>query len=249
MTTAAVAWQVASAANIQALVDSRQMNGISVQSNIRYAKARPVDFGLAVARAGMQDFPDYPRRFWGVFGWSKFSGPWWLRIPYLLLILIVAGTEQLHVPLTAMERACAAVVFLCGFAFVHLVIFVTDAHWCEAGRAAQLCFDNSAGIQGRYFIPFSLFGLLSLKQRRLKIPQNLLILVVGICHFAGRGGSGVSGEAILLMKEGANLSALCVNVGRGQLSRGPRSLTMVATVLRDCRHFKISGIPLGGYAS
>jgi len=175
MLAASIWWQVLSSPNTQALRESRRMNGIDIDANVAYATRHPGEFGLTIAFAAVKNLPEYARQFWGVFGWSKFSGPWWLRVSFLAFLIAVAATEELTIPFSVAERWLAAAVCLSGFLFVHAVIFLTDAHACEGVR---FCFDNSAGVQGRYFIPFSLFGLVLLKQERIRIAQRTLLVSV-----------------------------------------------------------------------
>jgi uncharacterized membrane protein len=187
MIVTGLGWQLLSASNSEALRESRLKNGIDVKTNVTYALHDPAEFGLTVASAMVKGLPDHSRQFWGVFGWSKFSGPWWLRSSYLLLLLFVAASERLKTPITTVERLLAAGVFVCGFVFVYVAIFLSDAHPCNFRSEVRLCFDNSAGVQGRYFIPFGLFGLLALKQERFQAPQRSLMLAV-VCAGMVQGG-------------------------------------------------------------
>src|ERR1019366_5737990 len=97
----------------------------------------------------------------GAFGWTQASLPLWVRMGYLFLLLFVAAVEISTKSFLAWERGVLLLVFLAGFVFVHAVIFVSDGTLC-AGNLERLCFDSSAGVQGRYFIPFCLAGLLTL---------------------------------------------------------------------------------------
>jgi hypothetical protein len=118
-------------------------------------------------------------QFLGVFGWTKFGLPPWARLEYLLLLVAVAATELPTKPFRGWERGILLLVFLGGALFVHAMIFISDGTRC-AGGTGGMCFGSSAGVQGRYFLPVCLSGLLALRQGRFNVSSSaLLALVMG----------------------------------------------------------------------
>ena len=118
-------------------------------------------------------------QFLGGFGWTRFALPLWVRTLCLLLLLVVAATESSAKRFLVWERAVLFLVFLTGAVFVHAAIFVSDGTLC-AGSLDRLCFNATAGVQGRYFLPFCLAGFLTLRQDRVNLPPATLFSLVTV---------------------------------------------------------------------
>ncbi len=180
MVGALLIWNGIDSANLVALRALRLAAGVDVAANTRIVTAHPMDFARQLLSFVHSNYKPEIRQFLGAFGWTQFSLPFWIRSLYLLLLLFVAATEFSTKPFLAWERGVLLLVFLAGAVFVHAVIFLSDGKLCGA-NLERLCFDTSAGVQGRYFLPFCLCGLLTLRQNRANLSQaTLLKLVTGV---------------------------------------------------------------------
>ena len=177
MVGALLIWNGIASANIEALRAARLAHGIDISANARLVVAHPLAFARQLLALVHSNYRSEVRQFIGAFGWTQLSLPFWVRPLYLLLLALVAAVGFSTKPFLAWERGVLLLVFLAGFVFVHAVIFVSDGTLC-AGNSERLCFDSSAGVQGRYFIPFCLAGLLTLRQNRVNLPQATLLAVV-----------------------------------------------------------------------
>ena len=180
MVGALLIWNGISSANVEALRAARLTHNIDISANARLVAAHPLAFARQLLAFVHSNYRSELRQFLGAFGWTKFSLPLWVRSLYLLLLVFIAAAEFSTKPFLRWERGVLFLVFLGGTVFVHAVVFVSDGTIC-GGNLAQLCFDSSAGVQGRYFIPFCLCGLLTLRQNRANLPNTtLLALVTGV---------------------------------------------------------------------
>ena len=180
MGVALLIWNGIDYANVEEFRAARLTHGIDVSANARLVAAHPVAFARQLLALIQSDYRSEVREFLGAFGWTKFSLPLWVRSLYLLLLVVAAVTERANKPFLGWERGVLFLLFLAGAVFVHAAIFVSDGTVC-AGNPDRLCFDSSAGVQGRYFIPFCLAGPLTLRQNRANLPQvTLLAVVMGI---------------------------------------------------------------------
>jgi uncharacterized membrane protein len=177
MVAALLIWNGISSANVEALRSARLTHGIDISANVRLVAAHPLAFARQLLAFVHSNYRTELKQFLGAFGWTRFSLPLWMRSLYLLLLLFVAAAELSTKPFLAWERGVLFLVFLGGAVFVHAVVFVTDGTLC-GGSLNQLCFESSAGVQGRYLIPFCLCGLLTLRQNRVNLPQVTLLAAV-----------------------------------------------------------------------
>jgi uncharacterized membrane protein len=180
MVGALLIWNGITSANVEALRAARLAHGVDISANARLVVAHPLAFARQLLDLVHSNYRSEVRQFIGAFGWTQLSLPLWVRLLYLLLLALVAAAGFSTKPFLAWERGVLFLVFLAGFVFVHTAIFVSDGTLC-AGNLERLCFDASAGVQGRYFLPFCLAGLLTLRQNRANLSQvTLLAVVTGI---------------------------------------------------------------------
>ena len=156
-------WQSLSRGSLDAYRMMRLADGFDLAANGRYLISHPFAFAGSAAAYSMRHGARYLVQFVGGFGWSRFWLPLWVQPAALLVLVLVAAVEPASKPFLKRERTLLAAVFLLGVASVHATLFVSDG------------FD---GIQGRYFIPFSIFGLLALRQSRFVIGGRTLTAIV-----------------------------------------------------------------------
>ncbi|HTS65493.1 MAG TPA: DUF2142 domain-containing protein, partial [Candidatus Acidoferrales bacterium] len=156
-------WQSLSRGNLEAYRLQRLAGGFDLAANSRYLLSHPFAFAGSAAAYSLRHGARYLVQFVGAFGWSRFWMPLWVQPLALLALLVVALAEPASRQFSARERTLLAGVFLIGVAFVHVALFLSDG------------FD---GIQGRYFIPFSLFGLLAIRQNRFVLSTKSLAIIV-----------------------------------------------------------------------
>jgi uncharacterized membrane protein len=179
MAGALAVWNGIDSGNIAAFRSARLSSGIDVSANVRLVAAHPLTFARQLLGLMHSGYRSETVQFIGVFGWTKFSLPLWVGLDYLLLLVLVAATEASNKPFCGRERAVLLLVFLGGVVLIHAMLFVSDGTLC-AGDPSRLCFDSSAGVQGRYFLPICLSGLVALRQTRFNIRSaTLLALVTG----------------------------------------------------------------------
>jgi uncharacterized membrane protein len=170
MITAMSAWQALSRGNVEAFLTSRQADGIDMQARTHYITSHPVAFAYTAAAYCVRHLRRYLVLFVGGFAWTRFHLPLWVQPLCLLMLVVVAATEAASKPFSRVERLLWASVFAIGVVFLHTVLYVSD---------------GMDGIQGRYFTPFCLFGLLALRQSRIVLPQSFLTRLVigfGLAH-------------------------------------------------------------------
>ena len=163
--------------NTEAFRVARLTRGVDISTNVRLVTAHPLVFARQLVDLAHSKYKAELAQFLGGFGWSRFALPLWVRAPYLLLLIFVAFTEFSAKPFLPWERGVLSMVFLGGLIFVHAAIFISDGTLCP-GQLDRLCFSASAGVQGRYSLPFCLAGFLILRQSRINLPQVTLLAVV-----------------------------------------------------------------------
>jgi uncharacterized membrane protein len=170
MIAAISAWQTLSRGNVDAFIASRQADGIDMAARTHYIATHFVTFACTAGAYCVRHLPRYLVMFVGGFAWTRFHLPLWVQPVCLLMLVIVAATEAASKPFSRVERLLWASVFAISVAFLHTVLYISD---------------GMDGIQGRYFIPFCLFGLLALRQSRIVLPRLFLTRLVigfGLAH-------------------------------------------------------------------
>ncbi len=111
------------------------------------------------------------RQFGGVFGWMLLPIP---HTFFYLPVLAAAAIFGLELrPFRAGERLLLAGVFLAAALATYAALYVIDGMYVD-GRAVF----RTAGVQGRYFIPYCLAGLLAVSQSRIKLRSSDLMPAV-----------------------------------------------------------------------
>jgi uncharacterized membrane protein len=173
-------WNGITSHNMDALRAIRLTQGVDISANVRLVVAHPLNFAGHLLGMMLVNLKLEGGQFIGIFGWTRFSLPFWAKSLYLLLILLVAAIERSPKPFLRWERGVLFLVFLAGVVFVHAAMAVSDTTLC-GGTLRILCADRYTGVQGRYLIPFCLAGFLTLQQSRVKLPRvNLLAVVTGV---------------------------------------------------------------------
>jgi uncharacterized membrane protein len=165
MLAAVWVWQALSRGSLDAFRAVRLRDGFDMAARAAEVVRHPISFTASAAAYFVRHVARYLVHFVGGFGWTKFYLPLWVQPLCLVALVTVAATEQGSKPFSATERALLAGVFVIGVVFLHTALYVSDS------------FD---GIQGRYFTPFCLFGLLAVRQTRVVLPPLFLTwLVIG----------------------------------------------------------------------
>ncbi len=157
--------------------------GIDFESNARAFLSHPLRI--------LQDVMSFPdgltycarliRRFVGAFGWNYINLPVPIAPTYLLMLVVVACAESNPKPFTTIERAILCLVFAGALIQTYFMLFVIDGSYAN-GRYVFW----SAGVQGRYLIPYCLAGLLALPQNAIPaISRALVPIVLSVSTFCG----------------------------------------------------------------
>jgi uncharacterized membrane protein len=179
-------WNAMVSGNMSALRAVRLGVGIDVAANVRLVIARPFAFSVHLLGKIISNSKGELGQLIGAFGWDMFSLPLWVRLVYLLVLLFVAVAEYSAKPFLRWERGVLLLVFLGGTIFIHAAMAVSDSTLCVGNLGTcSVLFDP---VQGRYFLPFCLAGLLIFRQNRKNLPQVTLlalVTVVGTLHALG----------------------------------------------------------------
>ena len=172
-------WQIATYDNMQIFHAARLARGIDTSANLAVIAAHPLHFArMLVAFIGVHA-KGYIGQFIGAFGWTKLTLSVWTSTFYFGLILFVALFEPPGRPISLAERGILVSVFIGAVLAIHAILFVSDGVVVSGIPPSDLIsFPYSAGIQGRYFIPFCFAGFLALRQNRFTINSHLLLAVV-----------------------------------------------------------------------
>jgi uncharacterized membrane protein len=164
--------------NMPAFRTVRLAVGIDVAANVRLVTARPFAFAVHLLGKVVSNCKGELGQLMGAFGWDMFSLPLWVRLLYLLVLLFVAVSEYSPKPFLGWERLVLLLVFLGGTVFIHAAMAVSDSTLC--GGNLGTCSVLYDPVQGRYFLPFALAGLLIFRQNRRNLPQVPLLAVVTV---------------------------------------------------------------------
>jgi uncharacterized membrane protein len=180
---ALVLWRIITNDAFGQLVVAGLSRGINFESNARQFMIHPLRILHDVI-----SFPDtltycarLIRRFVGAFGWNYVNLPVPLAPTYLLMLVVAACAELNPKPFTATERAILGLVFAGALIQTYLMLFVIDGSYAN-GRYGFW----SAGVQGRYLIPYCLAGFLALRQNAIPaISRALAPMVLAVSAFCG----------------------------------------------------------------
>jgi uncharacterized membrane protein len=112
----------------------------------------------------------YLQWFVGVLGWLDTWLPSWIYPTYLVAIVAAAVVDAGKArPIRIAERVL--VVLTCA---VTLLLIATSQYITYSAPMAQ----TIRGVQGRYFIPLAVAGLLVLYNRKVRVPEKLTSLAV-----------------------------------------------------------------------
>ena len=180
---ALVLWRLVTYDAFGQLMAAGLSRGINFGSNARAFLSHP----LRVLQDVMS-FPDtltycarLMRRFVGAFGWNYVNLPVPLAPTYLLMLVVVACAELNPKPFTTTERAILGLVFGGALIQTYFMLFVIDGQYANGSYGFW-----SAGVQGRYLIPYSLAGFLTLRQNGIPaISRVLMPMVLSVSAFCG----------------------------------------------------------------
>ena len=179
MVGALAIWNGIDSANVAAFRADRLTHGIDVSANVRMAAAHSLIFAGQLLDLARATWLLQVGQLVGAYGWTRFTLPPWVGLEYLLLAMVVAATEPSAKLFRGWERGVLLLVSVGGAALVYVALFVTDGVLCAADPG-RLCF-ASAGVQGRYFVPMCLTGLVALRQSRINVPSAVLLgFVTGV---------------------------------------------------------------------
>jgi hypothetical protein len=174
-------WKAATSDAADALFAAGAGRGINIPANLQAVALHPVAVFRDLFLLGGPRVLAPVLQFVGSVGWSLRAIP--LRPMYLILLLIVSCAELRPRPLNTAERVILACIAAASLLSTYLVLFLLDGT-VKDGRYAFW----SAGVQGRYAIPFCLAGFLALKSRRLAASFSsspLERIVLGVSGFYG----------------------------------------------------------------
>jgi uncharacterized membrane protein len=180
---ALVLWRLVTYDAFGQLIAAGLSRGIDFGSNARAFLSHPLRILHDVI-----SFPDtltycarLLRRFVGAFGWNYVNLPVPLAPTYLLMLLVVACAELNPRPFTTTERAILGLVFAGALIQTYFMLFVIDGQYANGHYGFW-----SAGVQGRYLIPYSLAGFLALRQNAIPaISRTLMPIVLSVSTFCG----------------------------------------------------------------
>jgi uncharacterized membrane protein len=147
--------------------------GIDMQGNTQIIVCNPFGFMRHIVTWLHYGFSELIRHFVGAFGWRQFGPPAWTSFVLLTLPLAAGCTEWTRKPFTATDRIVLSLVFAGAAIQTYCLLFIVDGTYDRG----QYDF-ASAGVQGRYFIPFCLAGFLALKQSAVTLKSRVLTPIV-----------------------------------------------------------------------
>jgi uncharacterized membrane protein len=171
---ALVLWQHVVQGNLALFRADRLARGMDTAANSAFLRSHPLWFGRLLAAHIGDRFGEHAGQFIGAFGWTKLMLPAPWRVFYFGLLLAAAVFEAPGRRVSVAERAGFGALFVATAAATYVVLFASDGVVTPQG----IGFPYSAGVQGRYFIPFALAGLLALQQNRRHLPPRTLVGVV-----------------------------------------------------------------------
>jgi uncharacterized membrane protein len=168
-------WQHATRGNLTLFRADRLVRGMDTSGNLGFVKAHPLQFARMLGADVTAHFGEHTGQFIGAFGWNKLMLSMVARVLYFGLILFAARFDTPGWMVTPKERLGLAALFVATLLATYVGLFAIDG----VVTARGIEFPYSAGVQGRYFIPFCLTGFLALRRGRETLdPGRVLRIVV-----------------------------------------------------------------------
>lgn len=172
-------WQHVAQGNMQLFRADRLARGMDTSANVAFILAHPLRFAGMVLDYMGAHFGEHTAQFVGAFGWTKLMLSMGPRIVYLGLIFLAAIFDAPGRRISGWERAAFAALFVATMVAAYVTLFVIDGVLAPPGDNARVfTFPYTAGVQGRYFIPFCLAGFLALGQNRYRMDARRVMAVV-----------------------------------------------------------------------
>ncbi len=170
---AVVLWQGLTSKALAQFTAADLLPGVDFRANARLLAAHPVAIlkELLLSPGRGVSIPNLIHQFIGTFGWEFHQVPF--SFAYLEMLVAVACIEAGSRPFRATERAILVLVFVAALIQTFAMLFVIDGTWRHGHYGFM-----SAGVQGRYLIPFCLAGLLALRQTAITVPSRVLVPVI-----------------------------------------------------------------------
>lgn len=148
-------------------------HGVDFSANTRLLLTQPLMIfkDLAISHGSLSQISLMIDQFVGVFGWEFHV----LQLSFtdFVVLLVIACVESNPKPFTVAERMILLLVFAAGLIVTYAALFAISGTYKDGHYGMW-----TAGVQGRYLIPFCLAGLLTLKQNVIAVPSRILAPVV-----------------------------------------------------------------------
>jgi uncharacterized membrane protein len=154
------------------------------QKQISFVLSHPLAYASAIGATIRDGGWDFLRMFVGVLGWLDLMLPQWVYISYLAVLCAVALADKGQGrPLGHSERALLAAIWV-GMALVIVTIqYVTSS---------SLMSPHVYGVQGRYFIPMAIPGLMILYTRKSAVSEKWISAAVMLFCLSVLARTGMS---------------------------------------------------------
>lgn len=130
--------------------------------------------GIAVSyfHSFIVSIPGYISSFIGILGWYDIDLSWWMKLPFLIILVIVSWTGAGDlIKLARWQKLAFLGIGLLNFLLIVTVLLLT---WTKLGER------NIDGVQGRYFIPFGPLFFLGLQSSIAEEKQHTWIPAIAI---------------------------------------------------------------------
>lgn len=182
---AAISWQTLNGSAIAAYRMLDPMGAVAAP-NALFVLRHPIRFCQIILLTSMWSFWNWCQEFIGAFGWSLTPMSSVHVMLYAAGILLAACIRSARVTIERWQKWLAALFVALTFLSIHTLLWVLETP-VELLQHASDQFSPVLGIQGRYFLPLALPGLIAVK-RRFELNGLLITgitaLVVGINAFA-----------------------------------------------------------------
>jgi uncharacterized membrane protein len=139
-----------------------------------YVLSHPLKYAVMLLQMVLDRWQTYLIWFVGTLGWLDVYLPAWIWSTYLGVLVAVAFVDRGDGrPLEWGERC-----LIIGMCVATVLLIATSQYISYTGPEAKMI----RGLQGRYFIPLAVAGLLVFYNRRVKVPEKTLsIMVIAYC--------------------------------------------------------------------